>query len=99
MPDQGPCRFVRLEYVARPLRRSVLGRRWVRVLTGLAGVTVPLAASGVASAAGQSNLSETTPLVDAMFILSMAGAIVTFAILVWALIRFRDPATKGRRYG
>ncbi|HYK92471.1 MAG TPA: hypothetical protein VEY07_00300 [Thermoplasmata archaeon] len=50
-------------------------------------------------AAGQTDYQQTLPLIDVMFVLSLAGALVTFGILVWALVKFRDPATKGRRYG
>ncbi len=74
-------------------------RRWLRGLSALTGAATTLAVSGEAFAAGQSNLAETTPLVDAMFLIAMAGAIITFAILAWALIRFRDKTIKGRRYG
>jgi hypothetical protein len=50
-------------------------------------------------AGGDSNLQLTTPLIWAMVAISAAGAIVTFAFLVYAVVKFRDPATKGRRYG
>ncbi len=73
-------------------------RSWLRGLTALTLFATALAASGVA-AAGQTNLQETMPLLDVMFYLSVAGALITFVILVWALVKFRDPATKGRRYG
>ncbi len=50
-------------------------------------------------AASQSNLAQTAPLVWTLVAISAAGAIVTFAVLVYALRRFRDPATRRRRYG
>jgi hypothetical protein len=31
--------------------------------------------------------------------IATGGAVITFAFLAYALIKFRDPATKGRRYG
>jgi hypothetical protein len=49
--------------------------------------------------AGDTNLQLTTPLLWTMIAISTAGAIVTFAFLVYALYRFRDPAVRRRRYG
>jgi len=34
-----------------------------------------------------------------MIAIGTAGAIVTFSFLVYAIMRFRDPRVKGRRYG
>jgi hypothetical protein len=34
-----------------------------------------------------------------MVAIGVAGSIVTFAFLVYAILRFRDPNVKGRRYG
>jgi hypothetical protein len=48
---------------------------------------------------GQSNLDLTSPLVWVMLGISVAGAIVTFAYLVYAVWKFRDPTKRGRRYG
>ncbi len=50
-------------------------------------------------AAAQSNLEQTAPLVWTLVAISAAGAVVTFAVLVYALRKFRDPATRRRRYG
>jgi hypothetical protein len=50
-------------------------------------------------ATGESNLQLTNPLIWVMIAISAAGAIVTFAFLVYAMVKFRDPATRGRRYG
>jgi hypothetical protein len=50
-------------------------------------------------AGSDSNLQLTSPLIWAMIAISTAGAIVTFAFLVYAVVKFRDPATKGRRHG
>ena len=52
-----------------------------------------------AAAWGDSNLAQTSPLIWVMVAISAAGAIVTFAFLVYAIAKFRDPATRRRRYG
>ncbi len=49
--------------------------------------------------ATESNLQLTSPLVWVMVAISAAGAIVTFGFLVYAVVKFRDPATRRRRYG
>lgn len=46
-----------------------------------------------------SDLNQTMPLVVTLLAISVAGALITYAILAYALFRFRDPQTKGRRYG
>jgi NhaP-type Na+/H+ or K+/H+ antiporter len=50
-------------------------------------------------AAGQTDLQEITPLVWVILAISVGGAIITFAFLAYAVWKFRDPATRGRRYG
>ncbi len=65
----------------------------------LAKVAPALAGAVRVSAAGDTNLQQTNALVWVMIALSAAGAIVTFAFLVYSLWRFRDPKVKGRRYG
>jgi hypothetical protein len=45
------------------------------------------------------DLQEIAPLVWVLVAISVAGASVTFSFLVYALWRFRDPATRRRRYG
>lgn len=50
-------------------------------------------------ASGETPLQLTSPLVWVMLGLTVAGAIVTYAFLVYAVWRFRDPAMKGRRHG
>ena len=62
-----------------------------------AGAVIPPLLRLIAS--GETNLQETNALVWVMVAISAAGAIVTFAFLVYAIVKFRDPATKGRRYG
>lgn len=47
----------------------------------------------------ESNLQLTSPLIWVMIAIGAAGAVVTFAFLVYAIVKFRDPATRGRRYG
>jgi heme/copper-type cytochrome/quinol oxidase subunit 2 len=70
------------------------------------GALAPSAAAALATAglgsvrgASESNLQLTSPLVWVMVAISAAGAIVTFAFLVYAVVKFRDPKTRGRRYG
>ncbi len=50
-------------------------------------------------ASGPTNLEQTNALVWILVAISAAGAIVTFAFLAYAIIKFRDPKVKGRRYG
>jgi hypothetical protein len=57
-----------------------------------------VAAAGLVGS-GQTNLQQTNSLVWTLVAISAAGAIVTFAFLVYALVKFRDPKVKGRRYG
>jgi hypothetical protein len=64
----------------------------------LSRVAAPMLAVGPVIAA-QSNLALTQPILWAMIAISTAGAIVTFAFLVYALWRYRDPSVKRRRYG
>lgn len=48
---------------------------------------------------GLTDLQQTMPLVELMTVISVIGAALTWAFLIYALWKFRDPATKGRRYG
>ena len=50
-------------------------------------------------ASGEMNLQLTNNLVWVMVGISTSGSIITFAFLVYALWKFRDPAVRGRRYG
>ncbi len=45
------------------------------------------------------NLAQTSALVWTMVAISTAGAIVTFAFLVYSIWKFRDPKAKERPYG
>ena len=49
--------------------------------------------------AGPTNLQETSGLVWVMVGMGVAGAIITFAFLVYALWKWRDPVANRRRYG
>lgn len=50
-------------------------------------------------AASSSDLSQVNPLLWTIIAISVAGSIITFAVLAYALLKFRDPATRRRRYG
>ncbi len=50
-------------------------------------------------AAGQTDLQQVSPLVWVLLALTVAGALITFAFLAYALWKHRDPATRRRRYG
>ncbi|HTT46154.1 MAG TPA: hypothetical protein VMH38_09140 [Thermoplasmata archaeon] len=52
-----------------------------------------------AIASGETNLQQTNALVWVMVAMSAAGAIITFAFLVYSIWKFRDPKVKDRRYG
>lgn len=49
--------------------------------------------------AGSSNLDKTNALVWVMIAIGAAGAFVTFAFLVYAIWKFRDPNARRRKYG
>ena len=61
----------------------------------------PAAVLGVGGlhATGETPLQLTEPLLWVMLALTVAGAIVTYAFLVYAVWRFRDPKSRGRRHG
>jgi hypothetical protein len=63
----------------------------------------PLRGLALAGAAAfvpaETNLQLTTPLLWTVVAVSVAGSIVTFAFLVYAVWKFRDPAVRRRRYG
>jgi hypothetical protein len=59
-----------------------------------AGVALALPILGV-----ETNLQLTSPLVWVLLGISVAGAIVTFGYLVYAVWKFRDPEKRERRYG
>jgi hypothetical protein len=59
----------------------------------------PAAVAFTRLASGETNLQLTSPLVWVMLGISVAGAIVTFGYLVYAVWKFRDPTKRGRKYG
>ncbi len=63
------------------------------------GPGAAVAALGGILVRGASNLQQTNALVWMLIAISAAGSIVTFGFLVYAILRFRDPSVKGRRYG
>jgi heme/copper-type cytochrome/quinol oxidase subunit 2 len=72
---------------------ATLGTAWSSV-AGLAIVGLqPLRASG------ETDLQQTNAVVWVMIAISAVGAIITFAFLVYALWKYRDPKVKNRRYG
>jgi amino acid transporter len=73
----------------RPLARTLLGLGAAAAIASLTGV----------ASAQQSNLQETTPVLWVLIGISVAGALITYAFLAYALWRYRDPHTRGRRYG
>jgi len=78
---------------------TVSFRRAARALAIGASLAAPLLLAAPAAASGETNLQETAPLVWVMVALGIGGAFITFTILVYALWKFRDPSTRGRRYG
>jgi hypothetical protein len=72
------------------LRRGALGASLVLAVFALLGS---------ASAGDSSVLQQVSPLVWAMTAISVGGAAITYAFLVYALWKFRDPSTRRRNYG
>ena len=64
-----------------------------------AGVALAPALAAALLASGETNLQETNSLLWIMIGISVAGAIVTFAFLVYSVVMFRDPNNRRRRYG
>jgi hypothetical protein len=62
-------------------------------------VAASAAAFAARAGSGETNLQLTEPLLWVMLGISVAGALVTFAFLVYAVWKFRDPRMKGRRHG
>jgi heme/copper-type cytochrome/quinol oxidase subunit 2 len=74
---------------SRPWRRLALGTVLTEALLLLTG----------GARAGSTDLQQTSPLVWVMIIISAAGAVVVYGFLAYALWKFQDPHTRGRRYG
>ena len=60
---------------------------------------LPLLLLTGSAAAGPTDLQQTEPLVWVLTGISVAGAVIVYAFLAYALWKFRDPHTKGRKYG
>jgi hypothetical protein len=58
-----------------------------------------LVGAGIIHAGGETPLQEISPVVWVMVAISAAGAFITYAIMVYAIWRFRDPSTRRRNYG
>ncbi len=78
---------------------TVSPRRAARALALGIAAAAPIVLAAPAAASGETNLQETAPLVWVMVAIGIGGAFITFAILAYALWKFRDPKTRGRRYG
>jgi hypothetical protein len=94
----GGFRYVREKYQATTLLAAVRPRAPARTLLALGAAGTFAELAGVASA-HPTNLQETNPILWVMMAISVAGAIVTYAFLAYAIWRYRDPHTRGRRYG
>jgi hypothetical protein len=67
---------------------------------GSAGAAaIPAVALAGRIATGETNLQLTQPLLWLVMGMCIAGALVTYAFLVYAVWRFRDPKMRRRRYG
>ncbi|MGA7922974.1 MAG: hypothetical protein WCA77_03255 [Thermoplasmata archaeon] len=69
-----------------------------RALVG-SGLSLALLTALGTAAASQTPLQKTEALIWVITAISVAGALITFGFMVYALWRFRDPRTRGRRYG
>jgi hypothetical protein len=63
------------------------------------GPSAVLLAGSMITAAAQSIYDQVSPLVWVLLALSAGGAAITYAFLVYAIWRFRDPNTRRRNYG
>ena len=61
--------------------------------TAVALGLLPLALSGA------TDLAQESPIIWVITGIAAGGALITFAFLIYGVLRFRDPKTKGRRYG
>jgi len=48
---------------------------------------------------GATDLAQESPIIWVLTGIAAGGAVITFAFLIYGVLRFRDPKTKGRRYG
>lgn len=77
----------------RPRLRNVAG------FWSAGGPTLLAGAAAVGPGFGETNLQMTNDILWVMTGLAVGGAIITFAFLVYAILRFRDPKMKGHRHG
>ena len=82
-----------------PSIRSVWIRRTVRSLGGAVLAGGILVGSAGVAAAGPTDLDQTQPIIWVLLAISAIGAIVTWGVMSYALWKYRDPATRRRRYG
>ncbi len=73
--------------------------RGPRGMGSVGATAVPAVALAGRIATGETNLQLTTPLLWVMMAMCVAGTIITYAFLVYAVWKFRDPNMKGRRHG
>lgn len=89
----GPCgSYVGIMKV-RPRLRIVVSA------PSIGGPVSLAAAVALSPLLGETNLQMTNDLLWVMTGLAVAGAIITFAFLVYAIVHFRDPRMKGHRHG
>ncbi len=70
------------------------GRGVVRRSAGVTAIAL-----GAAAFAAQTPIEQTMPLVWVITGIAAGGAVITFAFLFYSIWRYRDPATRRRRYG
>jgi hypothetical protein len=68
-------------------------------LSGIASGAPPGASLLVRTVTGATDLQQDQSLFWVMLITSIIGAAITWSFLAYAIWKYRDPATKGRRYG
>jgi hypothetical protein len=76
-----------------------VSERGPRALGSAGAAATPFVALAGRIATGETNLQLTEPLLWVMIGISVSGALITFAFLVYAVWKFRDPRMKGRRHG
>ena len=76
-----------------------MSERGPRLMGPAGAAAAPALALAGRIATGETNLQLTNPLLWVVMGMCVAGAIVTYAILFYAVWKFRDPKMKGRRHG
>jgi len=72
---------------------------WTRDPIATGSVVPAVALAGLVATGGETDLQLTDPLLWVMLALTVAGALITYAFLVYSVWRFRDPTTRRRRHG